>query len=284
MSRPARFLGTGVLILLAACSGGSAGGGAGGSGAGAAAKADCARAAGLPADSAGFFACRLANAEGGKRAWDRTRYLAFHWVVERDTQTLADRAHRWDRYSGRYRLSFEDRSGEPFLALFDFQSMRSDSTPKGNVWIGGKELAGAARDSALHRAYAIAINDSYWLLMPLKWGDPGVHLTYEGRTTLPDSVAYPTVHVTFDTGLGVTNDQYWAFLDPKSGRMDAWRYHLQSQAEKGPVIWWTDWRSFGPQKLELAMDRRFETGDTRIHFTGVVADTAVPDTAFEAPR
>jgi len=292
MSSVARGLTTGALVLLiAACGGGSGGGGsAGGSGSGGAATAgsagtDCSKAAGTPADSASYFACRLMSAEGGQAAWKRTRYLAFHWIVERGGDTVADRAHRWDRWSGRYRLSFTPQDGQPFLALFDFQSMRSDTTPpEGDAWVGGRKLEGAARDSALRRAYAIAINDSYWLLMPLKWGDPGVHLAYEGRTLLPDSAAYPTVHLTFESGLGVTNDQYWAFLDPDSGRMAAWRYRLQGQEEKGPVIWWTDWRAFGPQGLELATDRRFEGGGMRILFGGVVADTAVPDTAFAAPE
>ncbi|HKK27736.1 MAG TPA: hypothetical protein VKB18_06610 [Gemmatimonadota bacterium] len=293
MSRLAGGLATGALVLLVAgCGGGPGGGtGAGGAGSGAAsagtpgATTDCSEAAGTPADSAAYFACRLMSAEGGRAAWKRTRYLAFHWIVDQGGQAVADRAHRWDRRTGRYRLSFTPRDGKPFLALFDFESMRSDTTPpEGDVWVGGRKLDGAARDSALHRAYAIAINDSYWLLMPLKWDDPGVHLAYEGRTTLSDSTSYPTVHLTFESGLGVTNDEYWAFLDPESGRMAAWRYHLQGQEEKGPLIWWKGWRAFGPQGLELATDRRVEGGGMRIHFEGVVADTAVPDTAFAAPE
>lgn len=235
-----------------------------------------------PADSAEVLAERLVESLGGEEAWKETRFLRFRWIVERDGETVASRDHAWDRYSGRYRLSFEDRERGSVFALFDVHTLASDTLAAvGDVWVGGRRLEGAARDSALERAYAIFINDSYWLLMPLKWRDPGVHLAYEGWTELPDGERYPTVHLTFDEGLGVTNDEYWGFVDPETGRMVAWRFHLEGREEKGPVIWWRDWRDVGP--VTLAADRVWETGGTRIRLEELAASRTVPEGVFEPP-
>lgn len=286
-----RVTALGIPVLVAAFVGGACApgddGGASGDGAAsgeaasgeAAARAAAGDAAG---DSARLLAGRLMDWLGGREAWDRTRYLAFDWIVSRDGETLARRSHAWDRWEGDYRLTYERDDGSRFYALFDVPTMRSDTLePRGEIWIDGEQLSGAARDSALRQAYGAFINDSYWLLMPLKWGDSGVHLAYEGRTELPDGASYPTVHLTFDSGLGVTDDEYWGFLDPETGRMAAWQYHLQGRDEKGALIWWRDWQRVGP--IRLAMDRRWETGNSRIHFENVVADTAVPEGVFEPP-
>lgn len=235
-------------------------------------------------DSAQMLANRLMEWQGGAEAWDRTRYLAFDWIVERGGEEVARRSHAWDRDEARYRVSWEREDGTRLHALFDVTSMKSDTTdPEGEVWVDGDPLTGAARDSALRDAYGAFINDSYWLLMPLKWEDPGVHLAYEGRTELAGDSTFATVHLTFDEGLGVTNDEYWGYVDPESGRMAAWRYHLQGQEQRGSVIWWRDWRTFGPQEIRLALDRRWSEGDARIHFEQVAADTAPPDDAFAPP-
>ena len=274
-----------LAAVLAACAGGEAGSAdRGGSGDGAAAGAETAAAGTAAADSAAVLTDRLMAWQGGPDAWESTRFLRFTWIVEREGETAARRSHAWNRRTGDYRLSFERDDGTRVLALFEVPTMKSDTLdPAGDVWVGGEQLSGAARDSALRQAYGAFINDSYWLLMPLKWRDSGVHLEYAGPTELPNGESYPAVHLTFDQGLGVTNDQYWGFLDPSTGRMAAWRFHLQGQEEKGPVIWWRDWRTFGPQELKLALDRRWESGPVRIHFEEVAADTAVPADVFAPP-
>lgn len=237
------------------------------------------------ADSAGYLADRLLESLGGESAWASTRYLSFRWLVEREGAVVADREHAWDRYDGRYRLAYEQDSVR-HLSLFNVNELRDDpelgKVPAGRAWIGTTELESAARDTALRRAYSIFINDSYWLLMPFKWRDPGVHLAYEGLTELSDGRAYPTVHLTFDTGLGVTEDQYWGYLDPDSGRMAAWRYHLGRSEEPGPLIWWRDWRSVGP--LRLAADRVLDSGERTIYFEDLAASRTVPDGRFDPPN
>ncbi len=279
MPRPNALIALVTAAVLAACGPGDAPEASDGEAAGGETAADAA-----PADSAQLVADRLVEWQGGREAWERTRFLRFDWIVEQGGETRVRRSHAWDRWEGDYRLSYERQDGTRFHALFDVQTLADDSVAdEGRVWMDGEEVTGASRDSALRDAYAAFVNDSYWLLMPLKWRDEGVHLDWEGWTELPNDSTYATVHLTFDAGLGVTDDQYWGFVDPETGRMAAWRYHLQDQEQKGPVIWWRDWRTFGPQGLKLALDRRWSSGDARIHFEEVAADTAVPSGVFTPP-
>lgn len=238
-----------------------------------------------PADSAQILADLVMDALGGEKAWESTRFLAFRWVVTRgENQTPVSRSHAWDRFTGRYRVEYEGR-GKHHVALFNLNEIRPDSAlgkiPVGQAWVNGEKLAGAAADSALARAYSIFVNDSYWLLMPFKWRNPGVHLTYEGRRLLSDRQEYGVVHITFDPDLGVTEDEYWAFVDPGTGIMVAWQYQLQRQEEKGSIIWWRDWRQVGP--IRLAASRRWEDGERRLYFEDLRAAAEVPQGTFDPP-
>ena len=144
----------------------------------------------------------------------------------------------------------------------------------------GEELAGAARDSVLRRGYGAFINDTYWAIMPFKWEDPGVHLAYEGTRTLSDGGAYEVIHLSFDQGLGTTEDQYWGFLDD-SGRMMAWQYHLGRAEAPGEVIWWSDWQPVGG--IQFAMTRLLDGGNRFIYFEDVAAGETVPAGRFDPP-
>ncbi len=47
-----------------------------------------ASASGVPADTAAWYRDRLMQSLGGERAWERTRYLSFRWIVEREGQVV----------------------------------------------------------------------------------------------------------------------------------------------------------------------------------------------------
>ncbi len=154
-------------------------------------------------DSAAVLADRAMEAMGGRSAWDSARFIAFDWIVDRG-ETQVRRSHAWDRWEGTYRLAWE-QDGEPRVAIFDVNDVRRDSVvgkvPAGDVWAGGERLEGVAADSALHRAYATFINDSYWLLMPYKWADEGVRAEYLGEME-EWGETYEVVELTFeDVGL-----------------------------------------------------------------------------------
>ncbi len=95
--------------------------------------------------------------------------------------------HLWDRKSGRYREEWE-LFGEQAQALFNVQ------TKEGRVFREGDEIEAAESAEVLEQAYYNHLNDSYWLLMPWKLTDPGVHLSNLGRETV-NGQTYDVLHL-----------------------------------------------------------------------------------------
>lgn len=218
---------------------------------------------------------RMLEALGGRDAWERTRYLEFDWIVERPGGPATRRAHRWDRWNGDYRLEAPLGKGR-MLALFNV-----NAPAQGRAWVNGELQAGARADSLLQRAYAIFINDSYWLLMPFKWLDPGVNLRYLGSRTDEDGRAWEVVELTFEN-VGLTpQNVYHAYVNPGTGRMERW-WHFPRPGADPLITDWTDWRRCGP--LLLAADRPFLSSEGRIHFENLRCETSVPAGAFVAPQ
>ncbi len=215
------------------------------------------------------IAQRLEARMGGD-AFAHVRVLAFTWAVERDGEVAARYEHTWDRWTGDYRLAGVDReSGEPWLALFNIDSR------EGRAWLGDDELSGAALSVRLERAYGRFINDSYWLLMPWKWRDPGVELTYIGREEL-NGTPHDVVGLSFGGGTGLTSgDRYWGYVDLDSGLLKRWQYVLQEEdgslGEGDPTVWdWTDWTEAEPGVwLSRSRVRQGEGPAVRIFFPQV---------------
>ena len=124
------------------------------------------------------IAQRSMDAMGGRAAFEGIRLLRFDWAVDREGERVAHYRHWWDRYTGDYRLEGKTRDGDSLRVLFNLE------TRDGEAWLNGEQLDGEARAEQLEFAYGRFINDSYWLIMPWKWTDPGVHLAYEGERTL----------------------------------------------------------------------------------------------------
>ncbi|MFQ5816407.1 MAG: DUF6503 family protein [Terriglobia bacterium] len=224
----------------------------------------------------------MQQALGGAEAWARVRYLRFDWVVERGGQRVAAVRHLWDRYDGRYRVEGTTREGKPFLTLCNVQ------TRAGNAWVDGKKLEGDELQKALQFAYGRYINDTYWLVQPMKLKDPGVHLGYAGRRELK-SINYDVVHVWFDQ-VGLTpGDHYWVFIHPETRRIDRWAYFLEGYRDRGEprleaaTAWdWRGWKQVGG--VWLASDKVRDDGSMRIWFPVLRALERVRAEVFESPE
>ncbi len=165
---------------------------------------------------------RLTAAMGGAERWNRIRYVAFEFVVERDGKEIARHRHLWDRWSGRYRVEGKNRSGQSYRILF-----ADVNTKSGSAIIDGTVCGQDSLKKFLEYGYARYINDTYWLLAPWKLRDPGVSLQVDGNCQLA---------LSFD-GVGLTpGDQYWLTLDHGSGLVTRWRYRLQDGTE-GEFDW-----------------------------------------------
>jgi hypothetical protein len=207
-----------------------------------------------PAPEAVSLAHRTMAAMGGEDRWRAARLLRFDFTSVRDGQPGALYSHWWDRQTGDYRLEGVDKEGNPYRVLFDV----GDRT--GRAWSGGRELAGDELGRMLEMAYGRFINDSYWLLMPWKWLDPGVRLGHEGRRAV-DGAEYEVVTLAFEDGVGLTSrDRYWVLVSPESGRVARWEYVLQDQegrpGQGEPTAWaWEEWKPTAAG-IELATVRR----------------------------
>lgn len=238
-------------------------------------------------------------------AWEDARYIRFDWVVDRGSGEPSRRFHRWDRWEGEYRLEWPVEGGTA-VALFDV-----DDPGAGRVWVDGAPVEGARADSLLQGAHGAFINDTYWLLMPYKWTDPGVRAEYEGRrsdgidaegsdadadsggdggpageggesdTAAADgSAEWEVVRLTFDS-VGLTpQNQYLAFVNPETGIMERW-HHFRSEGADPLVADWAGWERVGP--ILLASRRPIAGSPAEIRFENLEVSREVPEGAFQPP-
>jgi hypothetical protein len=234
-----------------------------------------AAAAAAPAAAAGSdqqahrIASQVMEALGGRSAWDSTRYLRFTFAGRR--------SHLWDKATGRHRVEGQDRDGKRFVVLENL------NTRQGRAWVDGQEATGEKLQQMLELGYGTWVNDTYWLLMPYKMEDPGVHLTYAGEETI-DGRTYDKLHLSFEK-VGLTpGDEYWAYIDRNTHLMDRWAYHLESmKPEEPPTAWlWQGWQRFG--KIQLA-PHRVQVGqpDRKLELSDIAVADSMPETAFTSP-
>lgn len=216
---------------------------------------------------------RMIDAMAPDDGWDRTRYLEFDWGVNREGGAVF-RSHRWDRYEGLARFEAPSEEGT-VVAIFP-----TDAPEEGDVWVDGEHLEGEAARDRLQSAYRAHVNDSYWLLMPYKWSDPGVSTRYVGTETDDDGREWEVVELTFEQETGLTpQNMYRAFINPETGLMERWHYFSNAEADPSPTDW-TQWTRVGP--ISLARDRE-SGGEVGIFFSQLDARTDVPEGAFDPP-
>jgi hypothetical protein len=183
----------------------------------------------------------LWKASGGE-SWPKIMRLQFTFLVEQDGKEVARAEHDWNVKDGTDHVKWK-----------------------------GKEatvtLANPPQDEEGKAAYARWVNDSYWLLAPLKVLDPGVKLAYEGSKDL-DGIPCEALRLSFEQ-VGLTpTDQYILYIDPETKLMRAWDF----VPEPGKVMraTWEKYDDFGG--LKLSTEHNF--GGRVIRFTNVNATTA----------
>ncbi len=116
-------------------------------------------------------------------------------------------------------------------------------------------------------AYARWVNDSYWLLAPLKLLDPGVMLGYEGTKEM-DGAPCEALRVSFEK-VGLTpGDQYVLYIDPQTKLVRSWDYIPKADTVMHST--WEKYQSVGG--LNLATEHNFE--GKMIRFADVKVVTA----------
>lgn len=204
------------------------------------------RAADESAEKGRQLANEIWKASGGEN-WGKVREVQFTFAVEQEGKLLFSAQHVWNVAAGTDEVKWKDKQGK------DHQVTANLNTP--------------ASDEEGKNAYARWVNDSYWLLAPLKVQDRGVQLEASGPKDLK-GVACETVRLKFDK-VGLTpTDQYVFYVDPKTKLPLAWDYIPESGA--GMQATWEKYESFGG--LKLATEHNFNGKAIKLTGIKVVTD------------
>jgi hypothetical protein len=226
---------------------------------------------------------RLLEAHGAD-ALASAPYLRFNFAVETPGGTQVVGRHLWNRETGNYRVEWNRGPDSSYVALVNVRDV-SDGVPGGTAYLNGTQLEGDAARSAREEAYGRFVNDTYWLLAPVKTFDPGVNRSY-----LPDSstATHDVLHLTFgDVGL-TPGDQYWLYVSTETGRLDRWAFHLQGMPDDAPprAFDWTGYETLrapdGP--VELSTRKEAIGGDTAILTNRLALPSSPPEGAFSTPE
>jgi hypothetical protein len=198
----------------------------------------------------------MMNAMGGEKAWYAAHFVRFDFIVNIG-KIVENRSHLWDKMTGRYRLEDKTKDGKVRVVLFNVNDQHGD------VYVDGKKLEGPAAAKAVKDAYGAYINDMYWLAMPWKWMDQGVHLQYIGPKTMGQE-AGDVVRLTFGH-VGLTpGDRYDAFVSSQSHLMTHWDFKLQG-GDKGSWDWqYVDTGGIKLGKNHTSEKMSIDMGDVRV--------------------
>ncbi len=202
----------------------------------------------IPADtSASVLANKVINANGGGEAFEQTKYIGWTFF---DRRKLI-----WDKVHDRVRIDYITKP------LTIITSLHADSTI---LFMNGAEIT---QPDSLKKYGAkgkiIWANDSYWLLMPFKLLDPGVHLKYL-QDTLLQHVATAMLEMTFDEVGFTPENKYWIFIDRETFLITQWTF-FDNYTDTVPAFsnTWGNYQKYG--KLLLSGDRGEEGKLDAIH-------------------
>jgi hypothetical protein len=169
------------------------------------------------------------KASGGTN-WSKVKAIDFTFAVEKGGQTLVSAEHHWDVAAQTDQVKWKGK----------------------DVMVN---LADPASDEDGKAAYARWVNDSYWLIAPLKLKDHGVHVVKEANKMM-DGAECEVLHLSFDQ-IGLTpKDQYRLYVNPATKLLASWDY--MPEPGKSMHGTWDDYQESGG--LTLATDHKMDGG------------------------
>jgi hypothetical protein len=228
-------------------------------------------------------ASRLMQAHGAD-AFSSAPYLRFTFAVETPKGTRVIGRHLWDRTTGDYRVEWTGGPDSSYVALVNVRSV-AEGVPEGIVYLNGEKLEGDAAQTARKQAYGRFVNDTYWLLAPLKVFDSGVNRAYAADSSTAE---HDVLHLTFGE-VGLTpGDEYWFYVSTETGQLDRWAFHLQGMSADAPARqyrWTADTTLTAPDGPVTLATRKEAVGAEQAILTHDLAlPSSPPDGAFSNPE
>lgn len=235
-------------------------------------------------------AMRLVSGLGGLEAWAAVPHLRFNFGIDRNGEEQVVARHLWNRQSGEYRLEWNASPDSAFVALFDVDAFgeaaaKEAASDAGQVYLNGEAVDSTANAQRMQEAHQRFVNDTYWLLAPLKVFDAGVNRSY-----VPDSstATHDVITLTFGE-VGLTpGDQYWLYVNKETGRLDRWAFHLQNMPEDAPPQFfdWTEYETYDTPDGSLQLATRKESANQPIAIltNALEISTSVPEDIFSDPQ
>ena len=174
----------------------------------------------------------------GIEKWPAVSRVKFTFNVAVDGKPKVSAAHDWDVRAGKDTVKWDGK-----VATAD-------------VWYPGKNEGDAIG------AYKRWVNDSYWLLAPLKLANRGVTVKHGGSRVM-EGKNYPTLELSFGS-VGLTpNDRYVLYVDPETKLVRFWDYMPDEKTRKTAT--WEEYVKSGG----LTLSTRHEVGNALITITGL---------------
>ncbi len=198
------------------------------------------------------------KAMGGRKAWDKTRYITWNF--------FGFRKLTWDKKMGDVRI---ENSKAKTITLLNVNTMKGTVKKGDAIVTDSTELA-----ILLDKAKKIWINDSYWLVMPFKLKDSGVTLKYLGEEKDKDQTL-EVLQLTFEK-VGVTpENKYKVYVNSTTHLVAKWAFFRKNTDEKPDFEnVWSDYLPYG--KILLSGNR----GRTEGSLSEIKVDTKLPKTFF----
>jgi hypothetical protein len=184
---------------------------------------------------------KVLKAHGGKENWNNTRYIAWNFLGARDLV--------WDKYTGNVRIDFPGQNSTYLINI---------NQDTGRVKIGDRELTkNDSLDQYIKRGKQIWVNDSYWLVFPFKFKDPGVRLKYIGEGTTLTGNSAEVISLSFEKVGFTPQNKYKAYIDPETHLVLQWDY-FQNASDSAAAFQseWTDYQKHGDLYLSSGRGER----------------------------
>lgn len=171
------------------------------------------------------------KAMGGDN-WSKVKEIDFNFVVEQDGKALFTAQHKWNVAAGTDNVKWTDKEGKAHDVTANLTKPATEGDEK--------------------TAYARWVNDSYWLLAPLKLKDKGVKVEAGGPKDM-NGTSVETINLSFDN-VGLTpTDKYVIYIDPQTKMPKAWDYIPATGT--GMQATWEKFQDFNG--LKLATEHNF---------------------------